>query len=186
MAGTPLILSPVLGDDIPYSNQPSVEFEVPVVSGNSYPEEEMSQGNNQVNSLGASLLRGRGRARNPHMPVGGNMRQTRSNEVNEDMGVDDHFDSGLGVDDSVDSPGTLAHPSPILEKLELEDPVGGTSRSISEPMDTRGHGSDHLPPPAYWIRTGNSFMLIGGSREECEMIMGARGVECRFLQYSGR
>lgn len=119
---------------------------------NSYPEEEISQGNNTE-----FMIR--------------DMEQDRSDE---DMG------------DEVDSPGTLAHPSPIAEELEFEDPIGGASSSIGEPVDTGNPGSSHLPLPAYWIRTGNSFMLIGESREECEIIMGARGVECRFLQYSGR
>lgn len=152
--------------------------------GNSYHGEEISQGNNQINSLDASL-------QSPEfiipsasplrdMPVWGDMGQNRSDE---DMGGDDHFDS---VDDSVDSPGTLAHPSPITEELEFEDPIGGGSSSIGEPINNGGQESSHVPLPAYWIRTGNSFMLIGESREECEMIMGARGVGCRFLQYSGR
>ncbi|KAL0634064.1 hypothetical protein Q9L58_007012 [Maublancomyces gigas] len=124
-AGTPLILSPVLGDDIPYSNQPSVEFEVPVVPENSYLEEEISQGNNTEFMI----------------------RDMEQNRSDEDMG------------DEVDSPGTLAHPSPIAEELEFEDPIGGASSGIGEPVDTGNPGSSHLPLPAYWIRTGNSMSI---------------------------
>lgn len=191
--GAPLILSPILGDGIPYSDQPSVEFEVSVVSRNSY-YEDTSLGNNQINGPDVSLqnpelmisnvspLQGWCRIGNSHTPAGGSMGQNWSGEVSEGMGGDDHFDNSLNVDESVGSPGTLAHPSPISGAWDFGDSVVGPPSSISGILSAEGS----IPLPVYWIRTGNSYMLMGESREECERIMNARGIGCRFIEYPGR
>lgn len=162
-------MSPIAGDDIPYSEEPSVEFEVPVSLGSSYSGGEISPGNNQINMStnlhnlelmisNVSPLRGWCRVGNGYMLM-------ESHEQNLDDGVrdeNDRPDDRPNEGDTAYSPNHIVQLSPVPLDIISEEPVeerplGGTG--------VMGAGSDLLRValPTYWVRIGNAYMLMGES-----------------------
>lgn len=187
--GTPLILSPILRDDIPCVYQPNVEFEVPILPGQTYYEGGMSLGNYLINSLDTRIQNLDSMILNASPPQGwyqvGNSRMSTDwgDEANMDRGRNNCLGDRLHEGETVESPDTLAHPSPILfENPQFRHSV--KRRYRGEVANAAGL-SPNFPFPAYWVRTGNAFMTLGDTIEECERIMNPMGVRCRFIVRQG-
>lgn len=93
-------------------------------------------------------------------------------------------DSPMPDDESVESPGTLGHPSPAPPEDIPEEPKRRRTtrrRYASQVVNAQGSGPN-LPFPAYWVRTGNAFMVVADTIEECERILNPIGIRCRFVK----
>lgn len=104
-------------------------------------------------------------------------------EANRDSGGNDYLDHRLHEGETVESPDTLAHPSPIL--FETPRFRRSVKRRYRGQVANAAGPSPNLPFPAYWVRTGNAFMTLGDTIEECERIMNPMGVRCRFIERQG-
>lgn len=170
--GAPLILLPVVRA---YSGQASVEFEVPITAWDTFLG-NYPRGNGDRPRVSAEVLEREmmeeinamePRRRGP-LPYWRPARDTPMPDEGE----------------TVESPGTLGHPSPApVEDIPKQPKRRRATRKryASQVVNTAGP-RPNLPFPAYWVRTGNAFMALGDTIEECEKILNPMGIRCRFVE----
>lgn len=166
-----------------------MEFEVPTLPGHAYYEGGMSLENYLINSLDTRIQNLDSMILNASPPQGwyqvGNSRMSTDwgDEANRDRDGNDYLDDRPHKGKTVESPDTLAHISPrLFEKQQFRRSVKKRYRGgVANAAGPR----PNFPFPAYWVRTGNAFMILGDTIEECERIMDPLGVRCRFIERQG-